>query len=688
MPAMASSLPEEIISEILSLVLDVPDAMFSDTSVTSPFVPGSSQVSASTILVVSKTWLRVATPLLYKTVVIRSKPQASALATAFKGQQNLGRYVKKLRLEGGFGKYMHPILKRSPNITDLFLSVQMWASDNVSGLVLDGLRNNCITRLFFAVAECIEKKWANLTILEISRVPSYGLEREQLRDAICASNTLEKLSLILQPHSSDYPYINEMADIPSLTTIEIHDKPRRKGWRGDFDIDDERATPRLRSLIRVTPEPSVQESIPVIPPPVNPNSGFRPMSSAPQSVVDLVWNHVFSFAMFAVEEKAPGKSSSWPERKNSDRLNILLVSTTFKRLALPYLYGYPIFLDDTKSGLLSDKKLQQFSERLCQDPSLGSHVRDLEIHLPPVNRRRKPKPPPDLILISIFRRTPGLQRLIGDGVVSMSWSTFAVLAEAAGQALLEVRGFSIEADGQQKQLYLPTVFDDLQSLQSFTWRTGSVIVSDPVQGSGNQGALPSLRFLHVESSGLLQALSGIALPSLRRVFLGAEVSDSTAFFNIHGPKITRVEMHDDFVITPEGISVFELCPALEHLTLQWTCDKKLKEEEIAPAPALAFPQQHHSLAKLVVQKIVQGKSLTTDMEEWRQFFDAAACEDFPALREVQILYDHFRWPTTEHAISRSLWVKTAERLLEERDIRLTNSEGLHWRPRLKGSRRA
>jgi hypothetical protein len=135
MLAMANSLPDEMISEILSLVLNVPDDLFCDISETgSPFA--GSSVSTSAALLVSKAWLRVATPLLYHTVVIRSRPQANALATVFKQPSDLGRFVKKLRLEGGFGKHMQQVLECTPNITDLYLSADMWSSDNVSGLVL------------------------------------------------------------------------------------------------------------------------------------------------------------------------------------------------------------------------------------------------------------------------------------------------------------------------------------------------------------------------------------------------------------------------------------------------------------------------------------------------------------------------------------------------------------------------
>ncbi|KAJ6568874.1 hypothetical protein B0H19DRAFT_874572, partial [Mycena capillaripes] len=74
-------------------------------------------------LVVCKDWLRVATPLLYNVVVLRSKSQANALEKVLQKHAEFGRFIKKLRVEGGYGLAMHTILKSAPNITDIFLSL-------------------------------------------------------------------------------------------------------------------------------------------------------------------------------------------------------------------------------------------------------------------------------------------------------------------------------------------------------------------------------------------------------------------------------------------------------------------------------------------------------------------------------------------------------------------------------------
>ncbi|KAG5650973.1 hypothetical protein H0H81_010343 [Sphagnurus paluster] len=125
-------LPDEIIKEILTPALQVPDEIFSDTGSVSPFATYDESTSA--LLVVCKSWLRVSTPLLYNVVVLRSKAQAQALARSLCGNKLLGTFIKKLRLEGSFGPSIEKIVNLAPNITDLCLTLNIWSSDSVSGI--------------------------------------------------------------------------------------------------------------------------------------------------------------------------------------------------------------------------------------------------------------------------------------------------------------------------------------------------------------------------------------------------------------------------------------------------------------------------------------------------------------------------------------------------------------------------
>jgi hypothetical protein len=162
---MAETIPDELILEILSPGLRVPEATFSDTASISPAAalarssrprnamhdsdPVKSTVSSSAVLLVCKAWLRVATPLLYHVIVIRSKAQARALEAALHDNPDLGKFIRRLRLEGGFGASMQKILNHAGNITDIFISLEIHASDSTAGLAY-GL--SCInpTRLILA----------------------------------------------------------------------------------------------------------------------------------------------------------------------------------------------------------------------------------------------------------------------------------------------------------------------------------------------------------------------------------------------------------------------------------------------------------------------------------------------------------------------------------------------------------
>jgi hypothetical protein len=129
---MAAKLPDELLNEVLSPALSIPDHEFASTSPRSPF--SFVAQSSSSMLLVCKRWLRVAYALLYHTVVIRSPGQAQALADSLKANKSLGRHIKKLRLEGGYGGATHGIFTLAPNITDLYLSLMIWSNDSVSGL--------------------------------------------------------------------------------------------------------------------------------------------------------------------------------------------------------------------------------------------------------------------------------------------------------------------------------------------------------------------------------------------------------------------------------------------------------------------------------------------------------------------------------------------------------------------------
>lgn len=162
------------------MLSQVSDDAFSDTSLNSPFA-GRYCESSSAFLLVCKAWLRVATPLLYHVVVLRSKAQAAALEKSLRGNSVLGQFIKKLRIEGGYGISMLKIINAAPNTKEIFISINIWSADNVSGLV-KGLptmdptrvvlfdshhnnRNKNSQSLLETLTRCIQTEWKNLVLV-------------------------------------------------------------------------------------------------------------------------------------------------------------------------------------------------------------------------------------------------------------------------------------------------------------------------------------------------------------------------------------------------------------------------------------------------------------------------------------------------------------------------------------------
>ncbi|OBZ65378.1 hypothetical protein A0H81_14529 [Grifola frondosa] len=75
-----------------------PSALFS----TRTTFATSSRSTTSDILLVSKRWLRVATPQLYECIILRTNSQASTLSSVLKSTPHFGEWVRRLRIEAGY----------------------------------------------------------------------------------------------------------------------------------------------------------------------------------------------------------------------------------------------------------------------------------------------------------------------------------------------------------------------------------------------------------------------------------------------------------------------------------------------------------------------------------------------------------------------------------------------------------
>ena len=131
-------LPEEILREILSYVLLVSPQDFFRFGPADPLsrsAPLRETLHRNPqLLLVSKTWLRVGTPLPYESLEISETKHTMAVAKLLRAHPDVGAAVRCLRLEGGLTKDLVHIAKHAPNIRGPFMSLWIQSSQTTTGL--------------------------------------------------------------------------------------------------------------------------------------------------------------------------------------------------------------------------------------------------------------------------------------------------------------------------------------------------------------------------------------------------------------------------------------------------------------------------------------------------------------------------------------------------------------------------
>ncbi|KAJ7605902.1 hypothetical protein FB45DRAFT_766274 [Roridomyces roridus] len=178
---MVRNLPEEIVHEILCPALSVSDETFS-ASVFCQFPSQGRGHLDSNILLVSKLWLRVAIPLLYNVVILRSKGQAQTLALTLRSNSELGTLIKKLRVQGGYASSMQWILQAATKLTDICIALDWDRGDNASGLCR-GLPLIDSTRVILIYCDGLTPAQGKLVDLIVDCVPEW-------KNLVCLFNPL------------------------------------------------------------------------------------------------------------------------------------------------------------------------------------------------------------------------------------------------------------------------------------------------------------------------------------------------------------------------------------------------------------------------------------------------------------------------------------------------------------------
>ncbi|KAJ7160940.1 hypothetical protein C8R46DRAFT_1106018 [Mycena filopes] len=660
-------LPDEIISEILSPALKVSDEAFSGTlgDPTSQFMMFTESTSA--LLVVCKSWLRVSTPLLYNTVILRSKAQAQALAATLKENPDFGRFVKRLRVEGGFAIAMLKILQSSPNITDVFLSMDIISGDNACGLCrglalldpvrvtvdhisqkqLGGLRwwwrpaalSQNAKKLVEKLEECIPA-WENLTVFKI---PHYVVDTSLIAEALAKSPHLDTFLVSGLPDLiHDLPqgipdYFDVVAENPCLKRIGLINAPQaiRNLFRTQSKTNE-----GLRKLLDLGVVAQVDAGAVVGP---DAFTFAYPVQLAANPIAeDAIWGRVLYFAL-----------------NLRSRLRLLLVCKLFARLVIPHLYEHPL--------LLSEAVVDALSSQLALKPELGRHIRFLTI------RNLSP------VLKDIVPHTPALIELAGVVRVTspnMTWKEFSTLGEATGSSLQSFHGFSVLKTAAAN----PTVFGLFTQIREFTWASNTTFKTTPKLIPTDAFRLLVKLTVFSFDETFLNVLAQMELPALQSAVFAPGATGGKRFFDKHGAKLRELTL-SVAQIADKKVAIWQNCPSLKVLGV--ACDHK------HPTTPSCFDTEetHTQLERIIFKTPGSGFSRLrqANMTNLGALFSALKdTNSFPALRTLE--HPYCVWPTTEGEIKKSQWVSWAEDLVEREgrpEMYLVGSDDVHWRPRLK-----
>ncbi|KAF7300748.1 F-box domain-containing protein [Mycena kentingensis (nom. inval.)] len=632
-----TALPDEILSEILSPALKVADDVFSDTS-TAAFA--TYEESTSAYLLVNKAWLRVSTPLLYHTVVLRSKAQAIALANALTQNRDLGRFVKRLRVEGGFGPSMKTILALTPNVTDLFLSLDIYSNDSVVGLC-GGMKlvspsrliltcnvytqNKTVAALVNALVAAISE-WDRLVSFESPYAYSFSTD-QYCPSILKALATAKRLQHLTVPSARAAEWTYPLVKACPLRVVQSKDE------EGKFNKLQSDVDATLKGLFRyqqVHPRLTAPSSE-IVAPPLNPF--FRPLDGAPPDVRAAILSRILYFAMDTPQRAYNAMVFDIDELQDSPhlqaRLPFLLVSKEFLKCAVPVLYAHVV---------LDWEKIREFSSS-----SFQSRSRDVR----------------SIIGFCGFsaRVFAGLPRRYGSTLVDFAVSVYN-------------DGTSLDADA----------FSDLSALKRLRWNsTAKVKLARPASG---RSALPNIEELTLRAvdHSLLALLTEADLPRLRSLHILSTGNVPTPVHNSPFIQVVRAHVAKlvSLTITSDHLDVEFLELGTQLATLRVI---PIHEENPPSIAALSPAHPALSLKMLVFTAPIKKGKRNPNCANWRAFFEQWDFKtSVPHLRDIQ--FRTLAWPTTERDIAKDPWVPIGELLLQD-GIHLLDQDGKKWRPRLK-----
>ncbi|KAJ7684328.1 hypothetical protein DFH06DRAFT_1312766 [Mycena polygramma] len=680
---MSDHLPDEIISEILSPALKVTDEVFSDTSAVSPFAKYSESTSA--YLLVCKSWLRVATPLLYNVVILRSKAQAKALSLVLTKDKQLGQFIKKLRVEGGYGPSMGIILEHSPRISDLFLSLEIYSSDNTGGLCKGLplinptrliLRDSGFTRrrpankMLSQLVEGLGKVMCDWDHLVVFHCP-YTSASNMARQIFLPLEKSKRLHTLVIPSATGLSWAYSALEKCPLQAIHIEQTTSVFQQRYVDNLEDA----SLQALVKFRDAPAfskakVQASLefPQIAPSLDPS--FIPLAGASEEVYNTILSRILYFAM-----SVPDMDNNPTSRGIPPRLPLLMVTKTFNRIGMCHYYSHIL--------LRSPSSTRNLASVISKNQLIGSHVRAIDGSF--LGSQFSSEAEYDALhtsMLEVLSQTTGLVRMgrrhafAADdltlilGKTEISWAAFVAMAECSGATLRDL-SISISKSLEQESTTTFSHFTALRSLDLICGIDSIDLKNTPADG------FPSLEELRISSTSqsFLTALSLMKLESLRRLVISYQTTAAETVLTAHGAKLTDLDITFR-ALEILKVPVFKLCPNLSCITVSapgWIYDAPQRAEDLQSVEAVP------SLVKIILDASFYSKR-KEEAATWDRFFVNFNPTCFPNLREMEVKC--CVWPTSERDIAKSCWVRWAESLLKH-NVSLMDKTGKKWRPRLQ-----
>ncbi|RPD75643.1 hypothetical protein L226DRAFT_462001 [Lentinus tigrinus ALCF2SS1-7] len=338
---MTENIPNELLETILFHALTIPTVVFEAWRTHRTYC-GTPSSGVSSILLVSKRWCTIGAPALYESAILRDESRIEALAKTLndrRDKRNLGRYLRRLRVESGFGNAVIRVLNAAPGITTLYLGslkkvkLEHLLLDSVNGRLFSSPMSVNLSK---AVAGALPH-WKMLKRIDTS--PKFVFLPDML-PALTQAPALQWISMsnFTMHMNLDGNVLAAIGRNPSVQVIQIHalDNSTHVALLPNID---EFARAKLyvgegRDMVKLTdfPEADVFKKDP------------GPLPDLP----DKVWDRIFDYATRGddreVDEDLPIRIVPSPNRT---RRAVLLVNRKFNRLGLRHMYSIPHLAQDT-----------------------------------------------------------------------------------------------------------------------------------------------------------------------------------------------------------------------------------------------------------------------------------------------------------------------------------------------------